>query len=69
MNINLSNRTHTSISLEVFWCDHDNKSDDSLRSEHLVSPSPYRSDTLDSGDTIVGNQHLNDTGHLIFYCA
>ena len=49
-----------SVRLQIFWCDHHHKSNRTLISEHLVSPSPDGSHAFHGGDAIVGDQHFVD---------
>lgn len=46
--------THTY--LEVLWRDHGTKLDGLLISEHLIRPSPNRTDKLDCSYSIVGHK-------------
>ena len=48
----------TCISFEILRCNHDNKSNSALVPEHFISPSSNGSHTLNSSDSIVGNQYL-----------
>lgn len=48
----------TGIGLQVLWCNHDNKSDRSFVTKHLIGPAADGAHALDCCNTIVGNKHL-----------